>query len=167
MGTLDNIMNIMLLLNFSVVTGFYLVGIFFPVMTGWQAPMRIGVGGVINTTNNIINATIGTGVMSNSVINTAFGSIPAPTSIINLIMALLDLIWAFLYNFLYFFPWHVVYTLMGVITGSPTLAYSVTTLYWFFTLITFWWFIMTYVWGPLAWIVGFILGSVAQFLGLA
>ena len=166
MGTLDNIMNMVLLFNFAIVTGFYVVGIFFPAMTGWAAPMHVGAGSIINFTNNVINSTIGTGVMNSGTINTAFGAIPAPTNIVNLILALLDLVWAFLYNFLYYFPWHVVYPLLGVITGSPTLAYDLTILYWFFTLITFWWFIMTYVWGPLAWIVGFIIGSIAQFLGL-
>ena len=96
-------------------------------------------------------------------------SIPNPTNFVIILFNIFIIIWNFIYNWFWIAPHWVGSILQEVIqpqAGSPYIAVINTfvAVYSIFSGIAFFWFIINYVWQPLSWIVGFILGASQQFI---
>lgn len=100
-------------------------------------------------------------------------SIPNPTNFVIILFNIFIIIWDFIYNWFYLTPhWiaAILYNIVTTGTGSVNPQYyinavnTIATVYALFSSIAFFWFIINYVWQPLSWIVGFILGASQQFI---
>ncbi len=85
-----------------------------------------------------------------------------PAGLVGLLFNILDLMYLFVYNMLVAAPQWVNSMLIAVFGGSNAFTNAVSVIFWFMSTVSFFWFIIMYVWQPLSWIVGLILASIAS-----